>query len=79
MKPSKKFCCPTVLGKVTHTTILYIKWYLKPPMCGSTTTPPGIIDAATPEVAVAIAIFPSLQTLARRVLYRNVFLVPPRP
>lgn len=41
--------------------------------------PPGIIDAAIPEVAVVIAIFPSLRTLASRALYRNVFHVPPGP
>src|SRR6266540_1697303 len=41
--------------------------------------PPGMMDAATPDVAVAIAIFPSLRTLASSALYRNVFPVPPGP
>ena len=40
--------------------------------------PPSNIDAATPDVAVAMAINPSDRTLAtRRALYRNVLPVPP--
>jgi len=38
--------------------------------------PPGNIDAAIPEVAVAMAINPLERTLARSALYRNVFHVP---
>ncbi|KAM3257292.1 hypothetical protein ACQJBY_049554 [Aegilops geniculata] len=41
--------------------------------------PPGMIEAATPDVAVAIAMFPSLRTLASSALYRKVFPVPPGP
>ena len=41
--------------------------------------PPGNIDAAMPDVAVAIPINPSECTLARIALYRNVFHVPPGP
>jgi len=44
-----------------------------------TVRPPGNIEAAMPEVAVAIPINPSERTLARIALYRNVFPVPPRP
>jgi len=36
--------------------------------------PPGNIDAAMPDVAVAIPINPSECTVARIALYRNVFL-----
>ena len=38
---------------------------------------PGNIDAAIPDVAVAMAINLSDQTLARRALYTNVLPVPP--
>jgi hypothetical protein len=41
--------------------------------------PPGNIDAAIPDVAVAMAINPLDRTLARSALYRNVLLVPPGP
>jgi hypothetical protein len=39
--------------------------------------PPGNIDAAIPDVAVAMAINPLERTLVRRALYRNIFPVPP--
>ena len=41
--------------------------------------PPGNMDAAIPEVAVAIAINPSERTLASSALYRKVLPVPPGP
>ena len=41
--------------------------------------PLGNIDAAIPDVAVAMAINPLDRTLARRALYRNVLPVPPGP
>jgi hypothetical protein len=41
--------------------------------------PQGNIDAAMPEVAVAIPINLSERTLARIALYRNVLHVPPGP
>ena len=41
--------------------------------------PPGNIDAAIPEVAVAMAINPLERTLARSPLYRNVLPVPLGP
>jgi hypothetical protein len=41
--------------------------------------PPGNIDAAIPDVAVAMAINPLDRTLARRALYRNILPVPPGP
>jgi hypothetical protein len=39
--------------------------------------PPGNIDAAIPDMVVAMAINPLERTLARRALYRNILLVPP--
>ncbi|KAL4555737.1 hypothetical protein LXL04_038365 [Taraxacum kok-saghyz] len=41
--------------------------------------PPGMLFAATPEVAVAIAIKPRARILANNALYKKVFLVPPGP
>jgi hypothetical protein len=41
--------------------------------------PSGNIDAAIPDVAVAMAINPLDRTLARRALYRNILPVPPGP
>ena len=41
--------------------------------------PPGIIDAAIPDVAVAIAIWPMERTFASNALYKYVFPVPPGP
>ncbi|KAJ1256565.1 hypothetical protein BS78_K004500, partial [Paspalum vaginatum] len=41
--------------------------------------PPGMMEAATPDVAGAIAILPSLRTFASKALYRKVFPVPPGP
>jgi hypothetical protein len=50
--------------------ILNLEWAVRPP---------GMMEAATPDVVVATAIFLSPRTLARSALYRKVFPVPPGP
>lgn len=50
--------------------ILNLEWAVRPP---------GMMEGATPEVAVATAILPSPRTFARSALYRKVFPVPPGP
>ena len=41
--------------------------------------PPGSIEAATPELAVAKAMNPFVLTAANKARYKNVFPVPPGP
>jgi hypothetical protein len=41
--------------------------------------PPGIIDAATPDVAVAMVSLFRLRTVPISALYKKVFPVPPGP